>query len=372
MRNSKPRYFGKLNYSLANEDTRVEFELLPERCKRVLAVCGSGARAVPLLARNPEHIDVVDISPDQLRLGELRITAVRTLEYEEFLHLMGYPCAYGPSARWDLFSKLKLSEETKQFWIARRSSWEPTGFLALGSWERHFVRLGDILRLVCRIDATPIFDAQSLEEQLAAYRKRWKPARFRLFLKLAFGRVAFNRFLYRERSKRNEANPTPLPLWKMIEQNMARLFTTTEVRKNFFLQLMFLGGIRYPEGVPLEASEPIFKQAKQSMTRVEYRCAKLQDHLRRQSYSFCSLSDTLSYLEEPDAREILSGIPEPTDGASARIVIRTFRRHPKVHETGCWQLNNSLSSWAKSLDCTGVYDFQVFDYCSSHTNAGLR
>jgi len=360
----KQRYFAKLNYSLANEDTRVEFELLPEACRRVLAVCGSGARVLPLLARNPEQIDVVDISPDQLRLGELRIAAARALEYEDFLYFLGYPVEQRELARADLFSRLELSHDTRQFWLVNRLSWEAAGFLSLGSWERHFVRLGDLLRLVCRIDARPIFETQSLDEQLTLYRKHWKPARFRLFLKLAFGQLAFNRALYRERLIRND-NGTAAPLWKTIEENMERLFTATVVRRNFFLQLMFLGGIRYLDGVPLEACEPIFRQVKTSTSRVVFRCESLQAHLRREAYSFFSLSDTLSYLEQSAARGILHGLAAPIDTEHARIVVRTFRRHPKVQQAGGWLLNDALSAWAKSQDCTGVYDFQIFDFRKS-------
>jgi hypothetical protein len=61
------------------------------------------------------------------------------------------------------------SHDTRQFWLANRLSWEAAGFLSLGSWERHFVRLGDLLRLVCRIDARPIFETQSLDEQLTLF-----------------------------------------------------------------------------------------------------------------------------------------------------------------------------------------------------------
>jgi S-adenosylmethionine:diacylglycerol 3-amino-3-carboxypropyl transferase len=218
-------------------------------------------------------------------LGELRIAAARALEYEEFLYFLAIQ-SNTRLARADLFSRLELSHDTRQFWLVNRLSWEAAGFLSLGSWERHFVRLGDLLRLVCRIDARPIFEMQSLDEQLTLYRKHWKPARFRLFLKLAFGQLAFNRALYRERLIRND-NGTAAPLWKTIEENMERLFTATVVRRNFFLQLMFLeeSAIWMAFLWKLRTHFPAGKNLDVAC------CVSMREpagHLRREAYSFFS------------------------------------------------------------------------------------
>ena len=45
-------YFSKLNYSLANEDSTLEVEMVKElKPKNTLAVCGSGGRSLRLRAK---------------------------------------------------------------------------------------------------------------------------------------------------------------------------------------------------------------------------------------------------------------------------------------------------------------------------------
>ena len=83
-------YFSDLNYTLANEDTQIEYSLLPENVQRVFSIAGSGARCLPLMAKNPQHLDVIDMSVSQLYLCELRLAAMKNLTYEEYLFLLGY------------------------------------------------------------------------------------------------------------------------------------------------------------------------------------------------------------------------------------------------------------------------------------------
>ena len=87
----KKGYFDDLNYTLGNEDSSLEYNLLPKDTKHVLAIAGSGSRILPLLAKHPKKLTCIDTSSLQLYLTELRIETLRSLEYDKFLAFWGYP-----------------------------------------------------------------------------------------------------------------------------------------------------------------------------------------------------------------------------------------------------------------------------------------
>ncbi len=358
-------YFEKLNYSLSNEDTRIEFELLKQNVDSVFAIAGSGARVLPLVARNPKSLTIVDLSPEQLYMTELRIAAARALTYEEFLFFLGYRGGLfegHPEGddRSELFQSLELSDACRSFWKTHQGLWEPRGFILLGKWENHFQKLGEIFRKVLRIDMELIFEAQSLPEQMELYEKHFRPVLFRTFLRGAASEFVFNRFLYKGHfsgtaDRRTEA----LAPWKFIDENFRRLFTTTLVRKNYFLQMLFLGRIRYEEGLPLEAQSYVVEAVRTSQTELDFQCGNLIAALPKKAFDFISLSDAISYVVDEQSEWILQKL-HPDTKVESTAVIRTFLRAPKKIMSAGWIRDDEKCRWANSLDGTGVYQFHIY------------
>ncbi len=361
-------YFQSLNYTLSNEDTRIEWKLLKENVNSVFCIGGSGARVLPLLAKNPKRLDVIDLSIEQLALVELRVAAAKNLNRDEFLFLLGYRGGIPGNSvtgddRIEIFLSLKphLSEKTYRFWMERKNAWIPRGFILLGRWEGHFQKMGRVFREVLRIDTRPIFEAHSLEEQARLFKKHFKPLVFKAFVRIAASEFVFNRFLYKghfsgQADRRTETRAPSA----FIEEEFTRLFTRTLIRKNYFLQILFLGGIYYEEGLPLEAREDVLTAVKASATELQYRQDNLINVLKETPYDFVSLSDTISYIPESEANSLLTNLPRGTR-TGARIVIRSFlRRPPKIAGTG-WTKMKAEEEWARDLDTTGVYEFDIFE-----------
>ncbi|CAN5718920.1 hypothetical protein BH10BDE1_BH10BDE1_04060 [soil metagenome] len=359
-------YFQSLNYTLSNEDTRIEYNLCRENLDAVFCIGGSGARVLPLIARNPKRLDVCDLSTEQLALVELRFAAARALSRDELLFFLGYRGGLpGDTTTGDdrlaLFNRISLTEPTKQFWIERQNAWRPRGFILLGRWEGHFQKMGAIFRNVLRIDTRPIFEAQSLEEQSRLFEKHFKPLVFRAFVRIAASEFVFNRFLYKGHfSGRTETRTESRPPSVFIEQEFTRLFTKTLIRKNYFLQILFLGGILYEEGLPLEMREDVLAGVRKSKTEVLYKKTDLVSLLKQTSYDFVSLSDTISYLSEADAHSLLQTFPKGTK-AGTRAVIRSFLRRPEMPDMTGWQHLPSEEFAARELDTTGVYEFDILE-----------
>ncbi|HZM76541.1 MAG TPA: DUF3419 family protein [Candidatus Limnocylindrales bacterium] len=353
-------YFEGLNYSLANEDSQIESDLLPLGVPSVLAVAGSGARVLPLLAKAPATLTVIDLNPVQLALTELRIVLAKSAQRSEFLEFLGYR-ETSAARRLEIFRSLPLSEETQALCQSQADRWAPGGWIYLGKWERHFLKLNRMLRSILGQRIDQIFAAPDLTAQIHAYERHWRRGVFRTFLKVFASDFVFNKFLYRghfagSRTDRTETRPT----WQFLEEEFDRIFRTRLVRQSFFLQLMFLGKVAYEEGLPTETDVKVLAAVQSSPTQISYAAENLLESIAHAPYDFYSLSDTLSYLPSADAHAVLSRVhPATPDGA--RLIFRSFLRAPAVENHARWQRMPADETWAARTDCTGVYRFHFFE-----------
>lgn len=359
-------YFSDLNYTLSNEDTQIEFNLLPDKVETVFSIAGSGARCLPLIAKNPAEIHIVDMSPAQIHLCELRYQAVQALNYDEWLFFMGYRGGLQngnltEDSRLELFEKIKLSSETYNYWTERKDGWKARGFVLLGRWERHFQKLGMIFRDYLQCDFSEIFQAQSLQEQIDLYHQEWPHKRWKSFLRILASEYVFNKYLYKGHFSGTSENRTDKrPPYQLVTEEFERVFTTQLARKNYFMQTLFLGSIRHEEGLPFEAHENIFNQVKSSKTKLHYHCGNLLDHLPARAYDFISLSDTISYLPVNEATNVLQNL-HPQTAPGARVVIRSFMKAPQEIATSGWKHLLGESEAARRHDDTAVYQFHIFE-----------
>ncbi|NUM59666.1 MAG: DUF3419 family protein [Bdellovibrionaceae bacterium] len=358
-------YFSSLNYTLANEDTIVEYELLPMNVDRVFSIAGSGARCLPLLAKNPKVLDIIDMSQEQIYLCELRYESMRQLSEAEWLFFMGYRGAIQKlklegDSRLELFEKLSLSDKTRSFWLERKNSWIGKGFILLGRWESHFQKLGKIFRDYLQCDFSSIFQAQNLQEQISIYEKEWPRVRWNSFMRILASEYVFNKFLYKGHfSGKEEHRTEQRPPYQFIIEEFDRIFRSQLVRKNYFMQILFLGEIRYEEGLPLEAHSECIQKVKKSTTKLNYHVGNLLELLPKNAYDFISLSDTISYIPDAAANEILQKL-NPQTSRGSQMVIRSFMRKPKQINTENWSVLKEKEVWAHDVDGTGVYEFHIY------------
>lgn len=359
-------YFSDLNYTLSNEDTRIEHTLLEENADRVFSIAGSGARCLPLIAKNPKVLDVIDMSVSQNYLCEMRLQAMKTLSYEEYLFFMGYRggLQQGQDAgdnRVDLFKKLKLSRGCREYWQKYQIGWAPKGFILLGRWETHFQKLGSVFRDVLKCDFGNVFEAQTLTEQIELYEKHWPRVRWNSFIRIAASEYVFNKYLYKGHFSGNKDHKTEQRTpSQFIMEEFDRIFRTQLVRKNYFMQVLLLGQIVYEEGLPLEAHQHIVEAVRNSQTKVNYLLGNLLNYLPKQNYDFISLSDTISYLPETDANQILQNLHSKTIKGT-KMVIRSFMRAPTAVDVKGWKPLTDKNNWAQKIDGTGVYQFHIFE-----------
>ncbi len=355
----KEEYFQGLNYSLANEDTWIEYDLAPENAHSYFCVCGSGSRVIPLLAKNPKELHISDLSGAQLKLFRLRFNAIKKLNYEEYLFLLGYKPIHAGSDRISLINKLELADEDMTYWNHFEYLWKDQGFIYLGKWENHFMGLGRLYQKLILKNLLPIFDTRDLNEQGSRLNQYWNKKLFNLYTKIVLNPWVANKLLYKGHfagSKDKRTNP--LSAADYVAHEFNDLFVNTWVKANYFLQLIFLNKVQFDEAFPAECSQDLFFKIKNSSTQIYYHQEDLLKLLKQNPHNFYSLSDTFSYMSDKEVSSFLSGLPQDVP-VGAQIVIRTFMRKPHFQIVSPWVTDVELNKILAKADCTRMYEFSI-------------
>ncbi len=330
MSTNKKGYFSGLNYSIGNEDPIVEYETLPNNASHVLAVAGCGSRVVPLFAKNPQRVTCVDASTEQLWFTQLRIASVKALCHDEFIAFWGYPGnSISPSQRRVLFERLDLLEDAKNYTtiLFERHHWTP--LLYIGRWERTFRKLSVINKVLIGGKGRHLFDAQTPKEQDEYLRTQFPHRAWLSSIFLLGNAAVFNALLYKGRFPKKNI---PSSLYVFYKTTFQHLLTHTLARKNFFLQLVFLGKLQFREGLPLECDETIFKDAQQGIRNatIQYVHGDIVTEVKKTAtpIDFISLSDIPSYLEPPMEQEFLQEMRDYLS-PEATVVNRYYLRVPE-------------------------------------------
>jgi len=324
-------YFNQLNYVLGNEDNSVEFNILNEYTNHVLAAAGSGTRIIPLLAKSPRFLTCIDISKEQLFLTELRIETLRSLDYSQYLAFWGYPPdSLSIEKRKQLFFKLNLSESARTYLNTFFEQINWGSILYEGKWERTFTKISKLLRFFVGKAGVRLFDFTKVLDHSNYLKNDFPRRRWNLAIFFLGNSVVFNTLLYRGNfPKKNIAQS----YYEFYKNAFEGIFKLGPARNNFFLQLLFLGRIVFPEGLPFDCDREIYHKAKQGLrsTEVKYLCGDIVDTTKNITIpiDFLSFSDIPSYfkgLREETFLEDLSKNLAP----NALVVLRHYLRIPNA------------------------------------------
>lgn len=326
----KINYFDDLNYTLGNEDSSLEFSVLPRNTNHVLAIAGSGSRILPLLAKHPKQLTCIDTSSPQLYLTELRIETLKSLEYDEFIAFWGYPPhSLSPVDRKKVFQRLNLSKATHRFIndLFKENKWK--SLLYLGKWERTFITLSKINKLITGKKASELFYQKSTNEYFS-YLKNSFPHKTLAFVVFILGNASvFNALLYKGHFPKKNI-PETMP--KFYLKAFYRLFNQGLARNNFFLQLLFFGKLIFPEGNPIECNKRIFLLAKTGVNnaKIIYLRGDIINEITKivDLIDFISFSDVPSYFTGVVEKNYLQDI-YPYLSPHALVAIRYYLHIPE-------------------------------------------
>jgi S-adenosylmethionine-diacylglycerol 3-amino-3-carboxypropyl transferase len=266
------KYFQGLNYTLGNEDTSVEIDLVKHfNSKRIFSICGSGGRSLPLITKNTELIALSDLSNPQLLLAELRHASYVQLNFDEFSKFWGYypfDVQDNKTLRKKLFEdNLNISQKCRDFFFMVFTELDFSSPLYLGKWEKTFNILSKINRVLLGKNFDKIMQFDNLLDQQNYYANSFPLFRWKLVIFLLGNKSLFNALLYK--GDFIEKN-SPLSHFEYYFNAFERLFMNDLASKSFFLNLCFYGQIKSQNGVPIEAQQESFERIHKKKIEVNY------------------------------------------------------------------------------------------------------
>jgi len=357
------QYFSDLNYSLGNEDTKVEYEMVKKlNPNTVITVCGSGSRALPLLGANPSRLICVDLASQQLALLRLRIEVLKKLNYEEFLAFWGY-APYGETShnqneRKALFEKLSLLDSDRNYFhhLLVKKNWD--SILYEGKWEKTFFLFSRFVYRVLGDRRCELFECATIPLQREYVKEKFPRWRWTFILFVLGNRSMFNALLYRGHFvKKNIARG----YLNFYNESFNYLFERILARENFFLQICFLGKIMFQEANILEAEKVCFEEMKNNLNRKCTEITEVQGDLItticcHEKVDFISMSDVPSYFSGDMEKNFLQKI-KPSLLSGAIIVIRNYLRIPECDQSGYEDVTDQYR------DLIAEEKVQVYQFC---------
>jgi S-adenosylmethionine-diacylglycerol 3-amino-3-carboxypropyl transferase len=354
-------FFDSLNYTIGNEDSALEYGILPKDASHVVAIAGSGTRIIPLFAKNPRNLTCIDSSVEQLSLAELRVATLKTLNREEFLAFWGYPDhKMSAGDRKGVFNEIVISDRAKDVtsFLHEKNNWN--SLLYTGKWEQTFKMLSKINRAIVGKKGLDIFSCRTKEDQLYYLEKQFPKRAWALSVYLLGNATIFNALLYKGNFPKKNIS---VPVHTHYMNAFNHLFDRYLVRENYFLQLLFFGKLKFSEGLPIECNKDIFLRAKRGAhnTLARFVHGDVIEKVRdvSKTVDFLSLSDIPSYFGPPKEQEFLQNIK---DSLSTKGIVasRYYLRIPeRLNTDGFKDITNNYKKLI-AREKVQVYSFGVY------------
>jgi S-adenosylmethionine-diacylglycerol 3-amino-3-carboxypropyl transferase len=300
---TKKADFSGIRYAQCWEDADVLLEALDIQPGHVcLSIASAGDNTLAMLARAPERVIAIDLSPAQLACLELRVAAYRELNHAELLELIG---SQSSSRRAALYRRCRglLSANTRNFWDGRPNEIE-SGVGGAGKFERYFAIFRErvlpfahsskrVERLLCGGDraAREVF-----------YEREWDTWRWRGLFNLFFSRTLMGRLGRDPEFFRHVEGSVA----KRILTRARYALTALDPRDNPYIQWILTGGHR--SALPFALRVENFEAIRANLDRLEWRRQSLEGFLGRRGEMVIdrfNLSDMFEYVSREHYRQTL-------------------------------------------------------------------
>jgi S-adenosylmethionine-diacylglycerol 3-amino-3-carboxypropyl transferase len=205
--------------------------------RRVLSISSGGENSLSLLSRRPGLLAVVDRNPAQIFLFELKRTAMRVLEREDFLAFLGYSDARD---RWGTYRLLRdrLEDGARAFWDRQRKRIAP-GVVHTGATAVRLRFFSRFVRPLIHNEARSreLMAPKTGAEQARFYSESWDNRRWR-----AMGRALFCKpALFFVSPDRDFMTYYKGDVSGYLLEKTARHFSTTAAQQNHMLHYFLFG-----------------------------------------------------------------------------------------------------------------------------------
>ena len=295
--------FSLIRYAQCWEDADILLEALDIQPGDVcLSIASAGDNALSLLARKPQRVIVVDLSPAQLACLELRVAAYRELDHGELLELIGSR----PSERREALYRRcrpRLSAGVRDFWDARPRE-VALGIGGAGKFERYFeIFRRHVLPLVhSRKRIEQLLRGGSRAEREAFYENQLNTWRWQLIFRIFFSRYVMGRFGRDPSFFRYVEGAVS----SRILARARHALTALNPAENPYLQWILTG--RHITALPFALRPENFTAIRDNLDRLEWHCQPLEQFLAatgERTFDAFNLSDIFEYISLENYQHLL-------------------------------------------------------------------
>jgi len=267
----------KIYYSQCWEDPKVLMEALAiEPNSAVLSVTSGGCNTLALLLENPTSIIAFDINPIQNYLFELKIAALKNLDYNEFLEFVGVS---NSDSRMAIFKKIKsnLTPRALKWWLENQRLIEK-GIIHSGKFEKYLsIFRKHILPLIhSKKTIQKLSSLKNLAEQRSFYKDHWANWQWRFLFKIFFSGFTMS-LLGRNRALFKYVGIKNIGEHYFIKTEYA--LTKIPMEDNFFMEYILYGTYRSQKRMPPYLQEKNFSVIKERLNRIKVVTANIKGFL---------------------------------------------------------------------------------------------
>ncbi len=297
----------------------------------VFAITSGACNVLGFLLFDPAVIYSIDINPAQSYILDLKIAAIKALEFDEFITFSGIKKSNNRAA---LYNKIEpfLGTEARAFW-ARRHRVLKEGFFMNGKYERFIRVAGKFMTLLQgKARVQKLFAEKSGLEQEQYYDQVWNTKRFYNLFKVIFNkRMLARRGLVADYFHFDDGSKS---FADSFYNRSKKAFRDIPIKDNYFLSLYLFGKYQSENEVPAYLKKENYETIKSRIERIKFNTAEAQvwlDTMPDESINCFALSNICELMSEKDTRRLFTSVSR-TGSKSSRIIFRNLMIPREVPE----------------------------------------
>ena len=294
-----------------------------KRDDSIMAITSGACNVLGFLLSDPEIIYSLDINPTQSHLLELKIAAIKSFEFSDFVSFAGLK----PSEkRIEQYEKIKpfLSDEALTYWNEHTSILK-SGFIMNGQYEGFIKIAGKFIKLLQgKKRVHRLFDEKSLREQEAYFDNIWDTKRFHYMFKILFNkRMLAKKGLVADYFHFDDGSKS---FSESFYKRSKKAFRNISIKGNYFLSLYLLGKYQNDHEVPAYLKQENYEIIKSRVDRIKNITRDAQgwiDSMPDQSIDCFALSNICELMSEKDTHRLFTGVYHKAR-KGARVIFRNL------------------------------------------------
>jgi len=233
----------------------------------VLSIASGGENLFAILLKDPKKLIAIDTNPYQLYLVKLKIAAIKSLNFTEFVEFIGIKSS---KKRLNYFCKCKqhLSKKEIEFW-KKNISYIQEGLLFCGKFESYLNLFRKyVLSLVLSKNKIKKFlSSRTLAEQEIFYSKHWNNLIWKLVFRVFFSKTIMQ-ILGRDKEyfKQNKIKNISYHYYNRAYKGIVE----TPIANNYFDHMILTGSIPVPFKSHPYLNPENFEKLKKIADKIEF------------------------------------------------------------------------------------------------------